>query len=197
MFALRPSQWRYDTGATGGLGVGMLIASCGTIFLRDPGDHEQQFHYGGCGIGLGGTWRIPKLPDIRLPKLLSRPREAAGTGSTTSFSSDGSVYMTNTFRGEELKRSDLAGGTIYIDAGVGIIADGYGASVMLLGLNSALLMAGITMPQLPFFKLAVSQAKAVLVMRGFNVGLQAGALKNGALQGGVGLGAGVLIGYIH
>ncbi|WGS51151.1 hypothetical protein LFL96_06510 [Paraburkholderia sp. D15] len=74
--------------------------------------------------------------------------------------------MTSTVRGEELKRSDLAGGTIYIDAGVGIMADGYGASVMLLGRNPALLMMGIGMPQLPFFRLAISQATAVLVMRG-------------------------------
>jgi uncharacterized spore protein YtfJ len=50
---------------------------------------------------------------------------------------------------------------------------------------------------LPFFKLAINEAPAVLVMRGFNAGLQSGAMAQGKLQLGAGAGAGILIGHVQ
>lgn len=194
---LRPSKWGYDTGSTGGIGVGALLASGGKFLLTDPTEQDQEFTYAGTGIGSGRTVGFLKIFDIGLPKFLHLPREVAGTGSTLDYTSSGSVYMTSAFRGSELKRSDFVGGTIYIDAGVGVIADGYSATIMLLGMNSALMMMGISMPQLPFFKLAINEAPAVLVMRGFNTGLQSGAMTQGKLQLGAGAGAGILIGHVQ
>lgn len=196
MYGLRSSEWTYDTGATGSVGAGMLFASGGTILLKDPSGQEQQFYYGGCGIGFGRSWNLKNF-DMGLPKLLRLPREPGATGSTKDFTSTGSVYMTRAFHGKEMKRSDIAGGTVYIDAGAGIVADGFSGSIMLLGLNSALLMMSITMPQMPFFRLAINEAPAMLWMGGFNVGMQPGALQDGALRMGGGLGWSVMVGYLH
>lgn len=55
MFALRRSKWDYDTSTTGTIGFGPLLASSGTILLRDPTGQAQRFHYGGSGIGWGGS----------------------------------------------------------------------------------------------------------------------------------------------
>lgn len=190
MLALRRSNWRFDTGSTGGAGLGPLLASGGKFILTDPAYQEQAFYYGGCGIGWSKSASLFKMLDLGLPRFFHFPREVTGTGSTLDFTSSGSIYMTSAFHGKELKRSDMVGASIYIDADVGIVADGYGATIMLLGMNSALMMMGISMPQMPFFRLAISEAPAVLVMRGFNVGLQSGAMAHGRLQLGGGAGGG-------
>ncbi|MCW0082679.1 hypothetical protein [Burkholderia pseudomallei] len=197
IFGLRTSDWIYDTGATGGSGLGFLLASGGTIYLKDPTGKEEQFYYGGVGLGLGRMIGIPKIPDISLPKNLHIPHEPSATGAATSFTSTGGVYMTSAFRGKELKRSDLTGGTVYIDAGFGIIADGMSVSIILLGLNMAFLMMSVAMPQMPFFRAAVHEAPAVLVMAGFSVGMQSGALANGKIRAGIGGGAGLMLGHLQ
>jgi hypothetical protein len=198
MLGLRTSKWTYDTGATGGAGLGPLLVSGGTFFLKDPAGQEQQFHYAGGGFGWGRSiGLIPKKLNWSLPKFLKIAHEPAATGSTKDFFSGGLVCMTGSFRGDELKRSDLVGPTIYIDASAGIVADGFSVSVMLLGLNQTLLMMGIAMPQLPFFRIAMNEARALLVMYGANVGLQSGTLQSKALGVSAGVGAGLMFGNIH
>ncbi|MCA8093292.1 hypothetical protein LGM65_20765 [Burkholderia anthina] len=194
---LRKSDWIYDTGATGGVGLGFLLASGGTIYLKDPAGKEEQFYYGGTGVGLGRMLKIPKVPDISIPKVLHMPHEPSATGAATSFTSTGGVYMTGAFRGKELKRSDFTGGAVYIDAGFGIIADGMSVSIMLLGINMAFLMMSIAMPQMPFLRSAIYEAPAVLVMAGFSLGAQSGTIADGKIRAGIGGGAGLMIGHLQ
>lgn len=63
MLLLRLSKWTYDTGATSGISVAFVVASGGTIVLRDPAKGEQDFYDGGLGVGAG--WGI-KIPNIKL-----------------------------------------------------------------------------------------------------------------------------------
>ncbi len=190
IFGLRRSDWIYDTGATGGTGLGFLLASGGTIFLKSPSGKEEQFYYGGVGIGLGRMIGIPKIPDIPIPKILHVPHEPSATGAASSFTSTGEVYMTGAFRGAELRRSDFTGGALYI-------ADGMSVSIMLLGINMAFLMMSVAMPQMPFLRAAIREAPAVLVMAGFSLGMQSGALANGRIRAGIGGGGGLMLGSLR
>jgi hypothetical protein len=82
------------------------------------------------------------------------------------------MYMTDSFSGSELTKSDIQGGTIYFDLSVGLLAAA-GASVMLLGINISLLMPLLVNPGL-FANLAsnaIKSAPALLVMRGTAEGL--------------------------
>jgi hypothetical protein len=190
MSLLRLSKWTYTTGATGGVSIEFVVASGGTIVLNDPAQQEQDFHYGGIGVGLGFGAKLPKiklpkmtLPELRLPKVAGR--EVGGAGSAKSFPSSGSVYMTNAFRGDELTRSNIQGGTIYVDAGAGLFV-GEAGSAMLLGINPAMLTLGIMNPGFAWLLHdAIAHAPAVLVMHGLTAGVQAGA------------GVGLLAGYLH
>lgn len=190
MSILRPSQWTYETGATGGISVEFVVASGGTIVLHDPARKEEDFWYGGLGVGIGIGLKLPKIklpkmtiPEIKIPKVAGR--EVGGAGSAKSFPSSGAVYMTSSFEKQELTRSDIQGATLYVDAGAGLIV-GHAGSAMLLGMNSALLAMGLSNPAMSFLMIeAIQHAPAVLLMHGWTGGLQAG--------GGVGL----LAGYLH
>lgn len=190
MSFLRLSKWTYSTGAGGGLSVEILMATGGTIVLSDPAGHEQNFYYGGVGAGIGLGLKIPKIklpkfstPEIKLPPI--RGRSVGAGGSTLDFPSYGAIYMTNAFRGSELSRSDFQGGTIYVDGSLSAIY-GWAGDAMLLGMNPALLAAGLAAPGLSWLvQQAISEAPAVLLMRGQTVGFQAG----GSI--------GILAGYLH
>lgn len=194
MFGLRDSKWSYETGATGGVGLGPVLASGGMVKLTDPAGNSEKFHYSGIGMGLGRSMRLPGIPDLNLPRVLHLPRSPAATGSSVNFASTGAVYMTSAFQRGELTRSDLVGGTIYVDAGAGVIVDGLNASVMLLGLNTALLLLAMAMPGTALLGNLVHAAPAVLVMVGASVGLQSGTWEGRLLQGQLGIGAGILVG---
>jgi hypothetical protein len=190
MSILRRSNWSYRTGATGGVSVEFVVASGGTLVLDDPEKQERDFHYGGIGVGLGVGFRVPKIklpklsvPELRIPKIAGH--EVGGAGSLKSFDSDGLIYMTPSFRGTELTASDIQGGTVYVDGGIGLIY-GKGASAMLLGINSAMLALGLSNPGFVWLaEEAIAHAPAILLMGGTTVGLQAG------------LAAGILVGYLH
>nr|WP_244116335.1 hypothetical protein [Burkholderia cepacia] len=187
---LRPSNWSYKTGATGGVSIEFVVASGGTIVLADPAGKLTDFYYGGVGVGIGFGLRVPKiklprfsLPEIKIPKIAGR--EVGGAGSAKSFDSAGLIYMAPGFHGTELSESDFQGATVYLDGGVGI---GYGkaGSAMILGINSAQLALGLSNPALSWLaEIAIAHAPAILIMGGTTVGLQAGA------------GAGILVGYLH
>lgn len=190
MSILRPSNWSYKTGATGGVSIEFVVASGGTIELADPAGRVNDFYYGGIGLGYGEGFRLSKikipkfkLPDIKIPKIAGH--EIGGAGSLKSFDSGGLVFMTQSFHGAELTKADLQGSTIYLDGGLGL---GYGkaGTAMLLGINSAKLALGLTSPAFAWVaEEAIAHAPAVLLMGGTTVGLIAG------------FGAGVLIGYLH
>jgi hypothetical protein len=167
------------------------------VQLTDPNGKTEKFHYGGIGLGVGRSVHLPGVPDLNLPRVLHLPRSPAATGSSVNFTSTGGVYMTSAFKRHELTRSDLIGGTIYVDAGVGVIVDGVSASFMLLGLNTALLLLAMSIPGSALFGNLIHEAPAVLVMIGASVGMQSGTWESGLLKGQVGIGAGILVGSFY
>lgn len=87
---LRRSAWNYETGATGGAGIGYVVGSGGKIILTDPAGVQQTFYYGGLGAGLSAGFKIPK---VKLPALTYKGKGISGAGSATAFPSGGYVFM--------------------------------------------------------------------------------------------------------
>ena len=179
MSLLRKSDWAFDASATGGVGYGLLAASGGKISLTDPSNQSHDFFYTGYGIGFSKA-----IQKIEIPPLPILNRAISVTGSTENFHSGGFIYMTNSFGGKELVKSDLQGGTVYLDAGGGLLA-GFGGSIMLLGINVTLLASCILNPGLfaSFAKNLIEHAPAVLVMGGVLEGLISSIVGAGAMVG--------------
>jgi hypothetical protein len=183
MFSLRESKWSFNTSATAGLGIELLSMSGGKIVLDDPQKQTHDFSYTGFGLGVFDK----PIPKIKLPPVPILNRGISGSGSVEGFYSDGYLYMTDSFHGHELTKSDIQGSTVYLDASAGLLA-GYGASVMLLGINTALLMPSLVNPGL-FSNLAanaIRSAPALLFMHGQSEGLIASIA-----------GVSAMIGYLH
>lgn len=179
---LRQSGWSYETGSTGGLGIGPILGSGGKVILNDPSGTKKNFWYGGLGGGFGEEARLGKL---KIPPLKIKGKTIGGSGSSTSYPSKGMVFMTDTFKGSELTESDIQGATVYIDAAAGILM-GLSGSAMLLGINPLPLMVGLSNPTFyPIAGITAIRAPAVLIMGGYSVGLQAGA------------GIGLMVGYLR
>ncbi|MGX6998591.1 hypothetical protein [Caballeronia sp. KNU42] len=180
---LRESKWKYDTGATGGMGTAFLAASGGTISLKNPDSQTQEFSYAGFGLSVFSV----SIPKIKIPNIPIVNRSIGATGAAESFDGSGLVYMTDSFHGNELSKSDLQGGTVYFDAAAGLLA-GYGASVMLLGINTAFITPWLLNPGLGanLAANAIQHAPALLVMRGQSEGLIASLFDLSAM-----------IGYLH
>ncbi|VWB54665.1 hypothetical protein BLA23254_02500 [Burkholderia lata] len=189
MSFLRRSQWEYQTGSTFGASIEFVMGSGGEILLKNPSGQFQRFWYGGLGVGFGVGVKIPK---VRLPKFAIKGKSISGSGSAEAFPSIGWIYMTSAFSGTELDRSDLQGGAVYLDGSAELILAGGSGSVMLLGINPALLSLAISQltinPML--FEWVIQRAKALLIMMGVNAGLNPGGK-------GFGGGAGILAGYVH
>lgn len=90
--------------------------------------------------------------------------------------------MTSAFHGKELSRSDLTGGTVCFDVGAGVIAEGASATVMLLGINTALLAMGIVMPQFCGLSVAVHSAPARSSCTGLTLVPRRGGIIRGDLE---------------
>lgn len=166
--SLRTSKWIYNNAATGGIGTGLLAASGGTINFTDPDNKNQDFAYAGFGIGIFSI----DIPKVKIPDIPILNRAITGTGAAKSFDGGGLLYMTQSFHGHELSKSDLQGATVYLDAGTGILA-GYGASAMLLGINTTFLAPWLVNPGLGanLAANAMKQAPAVLLLYGQSEGL--------------------------
>lgn len=178
MSLFRKSDWEFDASAAGGVGYGLLAASGGKIVLTDPSNQSQNFFYTGYGIGFSKA-----IPKIEIPPLPILNRVISVAGSTEGFYSGGVIYMTDSFGGDELVKSDL-GGAVYLDAGGGLFA-GFSGSIMLLGINVALLASCILNPGLfaSVAKNAIEHAPAILVMAGVSEGLISSIVGVGAMVG--------------
>jgi hypothetical protein len=60
------SAWEYETSASGGIGIGLVAAEGGAIWLYDPKRLRQRFRYGGVGAGLSWGIKIPRVPKIQI-----------------------------------------------------------------------------------------------------------------------------------
>ncbi|SIT42943.1 conserved membrane hypothetical protein [Paraburkholderia piptadeniae] len=174
----RISKWTFDTSAGLGLGFGVLAMSGGMISLKDPGNKPHHFHYGGFGIGFS---RGLSLKKIEIPESIVQNYVPSGSGSLASFPSTGIVYMTKAFKRTELTEADICGMAAYVEIGGGVVA-GYAGTLMFLGLNQSLVLPAFEFPQFAhLLYVAISQAPAVLFMRGASMGPQAGVGVNGML----------------
>lgn len=180
MFKIKKkSSWKWVT--SGGRSASVLFVSAGTggFVLESPDHGTTQFDYVSASLGL------------------SRGGSFSAEYSTAETFSAGSVYISQAFRGDELRAQDFEG---YCLTGQVAVGAGLGASgtVMLLGIPNAALvpieMAKLVTPEIKFpkpppyapgrvteifndFKDTVdpvvnSQIKALLVMGGFNAGPQ-------------------------
>jgi len=180
----KESKWSFNTSATGGAGVGFVVGSGGLIRLNTPDKSIASFHYGGIGVGLSIGGKTPKLP--KLPRIDLKGK--SGAGSSTEFNSYGYVFLMEGCKKDELAPTDFEDPCVYLDVGAGVIA-GYSGTAMLAGISPiALLKAGLTgsgVPDIWAIADAMSTAQALILMHGWNGGLQIGG------------GASVSIGYLH
>lgn len=182
----KESTWKFETAGSGGLGWGPASAEGGLIRLKDSRKNLVDFYFGALGVGWSHKLGIPKKL-IKLPKF--RNKEVTGTIAPTFFKTAGVVYILNTFKGDELSPSDIAGACMYVE-GAGGLYVGYSGAAMLLGMNPLLLAAALAVPptmlDLKYRILikAYKTATCVLLMHGLTSGLIAGA------------GANVYVGYL-
>lgn len=168
----KSSAWKFETSATGGLGIGLAAASGGLIRLADPSGKLVDFHYGSIGAGVSFGGKLPKIP--KLPKIDLKGKTL--TGSTVDFDSKGLVYVTEACDADELTMDDLRGPCITVDGGAGVVA-GVAGTIFCLGVSPLLLAMGT-----PALALAIASSKAVLLVAGVNVGAQLG----GGVSAGLG-----------
>src|SRR5215470_5836270 len=116
----KQSKWKFETSA--GLGTGFsageflaLSAGKSSFIAVAPEGDKTKFHYvsAGAGVGVGAKVSI--------------------AGSDESSLSVGRIYILDSFKGDELEYSDIAGMCIIVEASVGIFNGGAG-TMMLLGI---------------------------------------------------------------
>ncbi len=130
----KTSAWKFQTSATGGLGVGFFVASGGGIALIDPKskgeDHPTWLHYAGAGVGASvGLRKIPKVG----PAIDTRGLSEKGSGNLApaSFWNHGIVYVMNGCSGDDLELTDFKGPCCFVDVGAGLVA-GYAGFGLLM-----------------------------------------------------------------
>ena len=177
MFA-RPSQWKFVTSGTGRVNVDIFAATGGEIDLLDPKGRPQEFKFGSVGVGAGIGLKLPKIGKLEIkPEKLGKA--IGGVVAPKAFPNAGTIYMTSFFPGKELAAADFRGICIVFDAGAGLVA-GYSGTLMLLGIDpAAFAMQAVS----PILSLLLNQAQpnAILLTRGPNVGVQAGAGVTGTI----------------
>jgi hypothetical protein len=187
----KESAWTFKTSGSGGVAAALSVEG-GVIVLKDPKNNLVRFYYGAVGCGPSGRLKLPfkiKVPRYLL-KIIYRifgNRKYSRAVAPTVFKSWGWVFITDTFKGDELSVSDINGPCAFFEAGAGEVVGG-AAYAMLLGMDPKLaakyLQAVITQsPSAVYYavKMLLS-ATGLLIMGGFNVSF--------------GWGAGVYLGYL-
>ena len=105
-----------------------------------------------------------------------KDRAVGASLASTFFKNEGAVYVTEAFHGQELRRSDLQGATLFLDGSLTLIG-GVSGTAMLLGIDASSLMMAMSVPILVAEALpwVISRAPAVLIMGGATAALQVGA----------------------
>jgi hypothetical protein len=181
------SKWRFKTSGTGGVGWWLIAAEGGLLRLKDPHNNFVDFYFGGLGAG----WSSAKIPPFLakfLPKIVTtivngyiskiklppiRDKSPSGTIAPTLFFSEGWVYIMDTFKGDELSPSDIAGACMFVDVGAGLVA-GHSGCVFLLGMNPLLLAAALAAPnaiQSYLIVKALETATCIIPMHGNSLGI--------------------------
>ncbi|NIF79362.1 hypothetical protein F3J20_18545 [Paraburkholderia sp. Cy-641] len=171
MKILRKSGWTFDTSAGGGAGYGMFSTEGGIFVLDDLEGNRHRYFFSAFGLSL--SWALTSLlriPKLALPKIIVKGDELSGSAATSNFKSYGKLFLTESFKGVDLKDPrSLEGGTVYLEGAGGYLLGGNG-SLMMLGISRALLLMGVAKPDL--IGMAIRSAPAALTMAGVNEGLQ-------------------------
>jgi hypothetical protein len=174
----KPSAWQFVTSSAGGLGVEFVAAEGGALYFQDPRGKADSFYYGSAGLGLGVGLKLPKIG-----KLQIRGKSFGAALAPAAFPNAGKLYILDTFKGDELKESDIQGVCMFLEVGGGVLV-GASAMAMLLGMSPAWLAGALSAapltPTLPLLSLYVwhqliNTATGLLIMGGLNAGIQAGA----------------------
>lgn len=170
----RQSGWTFKGSNTGGIGAGPVSAEGGEIFLADPQGalHSLQFGSVGGGFTLGA--KLPKITPMIAPSL------APNTGD---------VFIASGFSGDgELEEEDFHGICSYVEVSAGAFI-GYSGVVLCAGIQPDSMGPDIVQMLSPFVYKVVddfvapgyiwdkfqNSCKAVICMRGWDAGVQAGA----------------------
>ena len=173
MIGLRKSAWRFETAGSGGVAIEIIALSGGILKLFDPSEKETVFHYGALGVGAVYGFKVPYFGKINFKV---KGINVSGAAAPTMFKNAGSLYMTDSFSGTELKKSDLQGATVFLEGNIAYIG-GVSVNAMLLGVDAAMLYSALTNTVLRplLLPIVLARAPAVLIMSGATVLLQAGA----------------------
>lgn len=173
----KTSSWTFETSGTGGVGVEFVAASGGVVVLDDPSGKTRHFRYGAAGGGLSwGIRKLPKIGPINPGRLDSRglSNHYSGNLAPEAFWNHGSVYVMDSFKGNDLTREDFRGVCLVFDAGGGLIL-GYSGALMLCGIDTIALASMVAMPALAALVGPALNPKAMILSRGWNVGPQMSA----------------------
>lgn len=184
----RRSDWTFDTSAGGGVGLGLLGLERGAFYLTPP-RHQgevQCFNYeaiGLCaGFGVKTFNKIPligKAPVLQLP--FSRTLALTGNGAPAAAPSRGVVVVTRNCKTNDLVRNDFLGLCVFAEIFAGFVAGGsvyafyFGIPAYKLPIAGASAFVGALPAGLLY------SAKGLLLMGGFNFGLQSGFVASGFL----------------
>lgn len=196
----KQSGWKFNTSVSGGASVEVVVAlgaGGGAIVLQSPQDTATTFYYAslGVGVGVGGKLGI--------------------SSSSEENWSAGRLYILQTFHGDELQASDIAGVCSSIEVSADIMVGGSASALMLgyslngmpdeLHTDLAQVMTPSLDPRVqlqglgklavdltPHQKWIENYAKAILIYAGANMTLGAPARR------GVAVGFGVMgtLGYL-
>ncbi len=137
--------------------------------LNDPSKHPFKYDYHVGGFPLGPGLRLPsrfQLPELGLPRFISKDGTLAGTGATSDFDGGGKIFR---FTEKELEPSDFVGLTLSLDFSGGVLVAG-GITSYLAGLHQLMVTAWLFNPGL-FANALFRSAKALVVMVGVSEGL--------------------------
>jgi hypothetical protein len=179
----KPSGWQFVTSSSGGLGVEFVAAEFGSLQFNDPNKSPYWFFYGSAGLGLATGIKIPKIGKI---PIKVGGKSVGGLAAPAFFKNVGQLYILDSFKGSELTEADIQGVCMFVEVGGGLLLGG-AATAMLVGMSPAWLAASLAaaptaalgginaLIDLYVLERLLETATGVLLMAGYNAGLQAGA----------------------
>jgi len=164
MLVGKESGWRFETSSGLELGGGEIVAFAGgsaSFVAISPIGNRRTLNYVFLGMGLGFGAKV------------------SVSGSKESYESRGIIYKSPTYPGAELQISDLTGLCMFAEISGGLVNGGSGVA-MFLGLKGAAKAAVTSIYLTVKGEIAHPTANAVLIMGGYNRGVQIGGSVIGA-----------------
>lgn len=116
----KKSAWTFDTSSTVSLSAGLIAGGGGAVYLSDPQGNNVSLSY----TGLGGALGIG----------IKTPGNVGGSIAPASFPNAGTIYILESYGGNELTRSAMTGPCAIVEVSAGALF-GAGATAMLMGMS--------------------------------------------------------------